>query len=343
MFGAVVVGIGTAGWVRIRDILAPLPGSPAEKLTIRGFISRRSLDPQQGICQIPIQEALSRDDIHVAFICTENAFHEENIRAFLQAGKHVCVEYPMTLDYKAAEELWDFAEKKGVILHEEHIELLSEDYKALKREVEGKVLQEGTLHFTGGPLKPGAGFPSFSGIARLTCLVEWFGELSVTAATMDHHSDRNYSKMTATLLTVDNRPLTWIEERGPNLQRAKHINFQFDTCTLTQIPPTPRGAVGLFMQDLTYFSAKLTGQVSQEELQREKQRVLHCLKLAETIQQCCQEVIPCRHVEGRLKSLISAARSEGITLRSYDRGNMRASFQKVFLLTDTPPLSNITH
>ncbi|KAM7378659.1 hypothetical protein PAMP_004270 [Pampus punctatissimus] len=42
MFGAVVVGIGTAGWVRIRDMLVPLPGSPAEKLTVKGFISRYS-------------------------------------------------------------------------------------------------------------------------------------------------------------------------------------------------------------------------------------------------------------------------------------------------------------
>lgn len=37
----------------------------------------------------------------------------------------------------------------GLILHEEHIELLTEDYKELKREVEGKILKEGTLHFTG--------------------------------------------------------------------------------------------------------------------------------------------------------------------------------------------------
>lgn len=35
------------------------------------------------------------------------------IRTFLQAGKHVCVEYPMTLNYKAAVELWDLAQKKG--------------------------------------------------------------------------------------------------------------------------------------------------------------------------------------------------------------------------------------
>lgn len=282
-----MVGIGTAGYVRIRDILAPLPGSSVEKLTVKGFISRRSLDTQQGVSQISVQEAVSREDIQVAFICTENAAHEDNIRTFLQAQKHVCVEYPMTMDYKAAVELWDLADKKGLILHEEHIELLSEDFKALKREVQGKVLQNGTLHFTGGPLKPGAGFPAFSGISRLTYLVELFGQLSVTAATMEEDSGKNYSKMTASLLTSDNRPLTWIEERGPDLQRAKHINFQFDSCSLTQIPPAPRGAVGLFMQDLVHFSAKLLGQVSQEELQREKTRILHCLEVAERIRQLC--------------------------------------------------------
>lgn len=288
MFGAVVVGIGTAGCVRIRDMLAPLSGSPAEKLTPRGFISRRSLESQQGVSQISVEEAVSREDIHVAFICTENVSHEDNIRTFLQAGKHVCVEYPMTMNYKAAVELWDLAQEKGVILHEEHIGLLTEDYKQLKKEVEGKILQEGTLHFTGGPLKPGFGFPAFSGIARLTCLVDLFGELSVTAATIEEDSGTNYSKMTAKLLTADNKPLTWIEERGPGLPRAKNINFHFDSCTLTQIPPAPRGAVGLFMQDLIHFSAKLVGQVSPEELQREKTRILHCMEVADKIQQLCK-------------------------------------------------------
>lgn len=37
----------------------------------------------------------------------------------------------------------------GVVLHEEHIELLTEDYKQLKKEVEGKTLLEGSLHFAG--------------------------------------------------------------------------------------------------------------------------------------------------------------------------------------------------
>lgn len=37
----------------------------------------------------------------------------------------------------------------GLILHEEHIELLTEDYKLLKAKVDGQTLQEGSLHFTG--------------------------------------------------------------------------------------------------------------------------------------------------------------------------------------------------
>ncbi|XP_061549750.1 biliverdin reductase A [Phycodurus eques] len=288
MFGAVVVGIGTAGWVRIRDILAPLEGSYAEKLHVKGFVSRRSLDSQQGVSQISVEEALSREDINAAFICTENASHEDGVRTFLQAGKHVCVEYPMALNYKTAVELWNLAQEKGVILHEEHIELFSEEYKQLKREVEGKSLQEGMLHFTGGVLKPGFGFMAFSGIARLTWLVELFGELSVTTAKLEQDLGSNYSKMTAKMLTADKKSLTWIEERGPGLPRAKKINFQFESGPLTQIPPSPRGPVGLFMQDLIQFSSKLMGRVSPEELRKEKNRILHCSELAERIQRFCQ-------------------------------------------------------
>ncbi|XP_012714432.3 biliverdin reductase A [Fundulus heteroclitus] len=205
MFGAVVVGVGIAGGVRIRDMLNPLPGSGAEKLVVRGFISRRNLSTLEDVNQISVEEAMNRKDIRVAFICTENDAHEDFVRMFLEAGKHVCVEYPMTLSYKTAVELWVLAQTKGLILHEEHIELLTEDYKQLKKEVAGKVLLEGSLHFTGGSLKPGFGFPAFSGIARLCWLVDLFGELSVTGANFEQDAGKGYSKMTAQLLTSDNR------------------------------------------------------------------------------------------------------------------------------------------
>ena len=43
-------------------------------------VYRRNLEPQQGVDQLSVEEVVSRDDIHVAFICTDNVLHEENIR-----------------------------------------------------------------------------------------------------------------------------------------------------------------------------------------------------------------------------------------------------------------------
>ncbi|KAJ8012078.1 hypothetical protein DPEC_G00064950 [Dallia pectoralis] len=289
MFGSVVMGIGTVGAARIRDILAPLPSSAAENLSFKGFISRRSLEEQHGGKQITVEDAVRRDDIKVAFVCTENSAHEENIRTFLEAGKHVCVDYPMSLTHRSAVDLLNLAQEKGVVLHEEHIELLTPDYKQLKKDIAGKKLEEGYLTFTGGPLKAGFGFPSFSGIARLTWLVEMFGELNVTAASVVEDQEKMYIKMTAQLETKDHKCLTWIEERGPGLARVKSINFRFDSCTMTQLPLGTREPVGLFMQDLVLFSQKLMGQVPRDQLHAERCRVIHCLELADRIQQLSQQ------------------------------------------------------
>uniref|UniRef100_A0A673KYX4 Biliverdin reductase A-like n=1 Tax=Sinocyclocheilus rhinocerous TaxID=307959 RepID=A0A673KYX4_9TELE len=116
MLGSVVIGIGIAGCVRMRDLLAPLPSSAAENSAGVLCLCRRSLEDQQGVKQISMTEPLSRDDIHVAFICTENTSHEEQIRQFLEAGKHVCVEYPVTLSYESAVDLWNLAQEKGEFL-----------------------------------------------------------------------------------------------------------------------------------------------------------------------------------------------------------------------------------
>ncbi|PIO30558.1 hypothetical protein AB205_0115240, partial [Aquarana catesbeiana] len=170
MIGVVVVGVGIAGSVRIRDLLKPLPSSPSENLKLVGFVSRRDLGEYNGVKQIPLEEALKSTDVDAAFICTDNQNHEES-----------------------------------KVLHVEHIELLTEEYRALKKEVNGKTLEEGVLHFTGGPLdKQRSGFTAFSGIARATWLVDLFGELTVTSATQEENPGENYSKLTAHFVTANN-------------------------------------------------------------------------------------------------------------------------------------------
>uniref|UniRef100_A0ABM5GM06 Biliverdin reductase A n=1 Tax=Pogona vitticeps TaxID=103695 RepID=A0ABM5GM06_9SAUR len=289
MFGTVVVGIGIAGSVRIRDLLNPLPSSPTEHLKLLGFVSRRSLGEVHDVKQISLQEALNSKEVQAAIISTDNQNHYESVRLFLEAGKHTLVEYPLALSAKAAHELWQLAEQKGKILHVEHIELLTMEYKQLKKEVAGKELVKGTLHFTGGPLdEERSGFPAFSGIARLSWLVDLFGDLTVTSAMREEQKEKNYSRMTANFQTANKRPLTWIEERGPGMKRDKKINFCFTSGCLESLPEAPRSAAGPFMQDLVLFAKKLLGSVSKEELEAEKRRILLCLNLAEEIQRHCE-------------------------------------------------------
>uniref|UniRef100_A0A8C4R0X7 Biliverdin reductase catalytic domain-containing protein n=1 Tax=Eptatretus burgeri TaxID=7764 RepID=A0A8C4R0X7_EPTBU len=232
LVNTVVVGVGMAGRVLIRDVLH-----------LEAITRKRSLAEIAGTQQITLPEALTCPDVQAAIISTENAAHEET--------------YPLALSTSAAQNLFKLSDKMGRVLHVEHIELLTSQYKQLHDQVEGKTLEQGCLHFTGGPLMDfeKCGFPSFSGVSRLSWLVNLFGELQVEAATMEERHAKQYFQLRAKLL---NKMLTWVEERRPGYIGAKRIQFQFvGGSSLDELPPTARGTEGLFFQDLHIFSSKL--------------------------------------------------------------------------------------
>ncbi|XP_044945473.1 biliverdin reductase A isoform X3 [Mustela putorius furo] len=257
---------------------------------------RRELGNIDEVRQISLEDALSSEEVEVAFICSESSSHEDYIRQFLNAGKHVLVEYPMTLSWAAARDLWKLAEQKGKVLHEEHVELLMEEFAFLKKEVVGKDLLKGSLLFTvprylsfptASPLEEERfGFPAFSGISRLTWLVSLFGELSLVSATLEERKEDQYMKMTVCLETENKRPLTWIEEKGPGLKRNRHLSFHFKSGSLENMPNVGVNK-NIFLKDQNIFVQKLLGQFSEEELAAEQKRILHCLWLAEEIQKHC--------------------------------------------------------
>ncbi|CAO2578950.1 Biliverdin reductase A [Lemmus lemmus] len=284
-FGVVVVGVGRAGSVRIRDLQDP---HSLAFLNLIGFVSRRELGSLDEVQQISLEDALCSQEIDVAYICSESASHEDYIRQFLQAGKHVLVEYPMTLSFAAAQELWELAAQKGKVLHEEHLELLMEEFAFLKKEVMGKELLKGSLHFTASPLdEEKFGFPAFSGISRLTWLVCLFGELSLISATLEDRKEDQYLKMTVQLETQSKGTLCWIEEKAPGLKRNRYLNFQFKSGSLENVPNVGVN-MKIFLKDQDLFIQKLLGQVSAEDLAAEKQRIMHCLNLADQIQKLCR-------------------------------------------------------
>lgn len=77
-FGVVAVGVGRAGSVRIWDLRNPHASSAF--LNLIGFVSRQELGSIDEVPQISLEDALSSQEVEVAFICSESSSHEDYIR-----------------------------------------------------------------------------------------------------------------------------------------------------------------------------------------------------------------------------------------------------------------------
>lgn len=134
------------------------------------------------------QQLVERDDIDLVVICNVNRDHGAIARKALQAGKHVIVEYPLSLDVVEAEELVALAKAQNKLLHVEHIELLGGLHLALKQYLP----QLGGLFYvrysTIKPEHPAPrkwtfnhdlfGFPLMAALSRLHRLTDLFGEVT---------------------------------------------------------------------------------------------------------------------------------------------------------------------
>src|SRR5512144_1302850 len=95
---------------------------------------------------VSLEAALADPEVTAAIVCTPNALHADTARRALAAGKHVAVEFPLAATAEEARALFADAARRGLVLHEEHIELLApsqawlrERVRALGRPVTGSV------------------------------------------------------------------------------------------------------------------------------------------------------------------------------------------------------------
>ncbi len=133
------------------------------------------------------QELVARTDLDMVVICTINRDHGKIAHAALSNGKHVIVEYPLSIDVKEAEELIALAKTVNKLLHVEHIELLGGWHQAIKEHLD----QIGHLFYirysTLNPQHPAPrkwtynhemfGFPLVGALSRLHRLTDLFGEV----------------------------------------------------------------------------------------------------------------------------------------------------------------------
>ncbi|WP_191761109.1 Gfo/Idh/MocA family protein [Komarekiella delphini-convector] len=133
------------------------------------------------------QQLVKRDDIDLVVISTVNRDHGAIARAALTNGKHVVVEYPLSLDVVEAEELIALAKTQQKLLHVEHIELLGGLHQALKQHLAkiGNVFY--VRYSTINSQYPAPrkwtynhelfGFPLMGALSRLHRLTDLFGQV----------------------------------------------------------------------------------------------------------------------------------------------------------------------
>jgi biliverdin reductase len=133
------------------------------------------------------KELVERQDIDLVVISTVNRDHGEIARAALTNGKHVIVEYPLSLDVVEAEELIALAKAQHKLLHVEHLELLGGVHQALKQNLAkiGEVFY--VRYSTVNPQNPAPrkwtynhelfGFPLIGALSRLHRLTDLFGKV----------------------------------------------------------------------------------------------------------------------------------------------------------------------
>lgn len=137
---------------------------------------------------------IHREDIDLVVITTENHLHGRLVQTALVAGKHVVVEYPLSLNVAEAEALIALAKQQQRLLHVEHIEVLSSIHGVLKENLTrigtpsygryASFKRDGTTplrkEYRLAPEKwsyhaQKLGFPLVGALARLNRLIDIFG------------------------------------------------------------------------------------------------------------------------------------------------------------------------
>jgi len=161
------------------------------------------------------QELVDRDDVDLIMICTINRDHGPVARAALEAGKHVVVEYPLSLDPVEAETLLALADRQRRLLHIEHIELLGGVHNALKASLAeaGEVFYARYATISSKRPAPRSwtyhpdlfGFPFTGALSRLHRLTDVWGTVATVSAQSQFWPSPQPEYFTACLCTAQLR------------------------------------------------------------------------------------------------------------------------------------------
>ena len=225
------------------------------------------------------QQLVADDNLDLVVVATVSSLHGEVVEAALTAGKHVVVEYPLSLDLAQAERLVKLADERSLLLHVEHIELLGGLHRAMQAHLSKVGVPSYVGYRTLNPQHPAPmkwtyrfdlfGFPFCGALSRVHRLTNLFGRVeAVTCCTqaVDSQADPTYFQSilsSARLqfqsgvvaeLTYGKGENLWVYRREIEVQGSSGaLAFNRDEGTLTTAEGTAPIAVtprrGLFVKD----------------------------------------------------------------------------------------------
>ena len=167
-----------------RATLFSITGNSPEK--IQEFCHNFSVSPIDSW-----QKLVAQSELDLIFVCTINRDHGAIARAAIEAGKHVVVEYPLSLNAQEAAEIIALAERKNKLLHVEHIELIGGLHQAIKEHLAdiGNVFY--ARYTTIAPQRQVTrswkyhremfGFPLAAALSRIHRLTDLFGKVATVS------------------------------------------------------------------------------------------------------------------------------------------------------------------
>lgn len=193
---AAIVGTGYAARLRAealqadeRSQLVAISGhSPSSTATFADTFGITPWDQWQAMVVDP--------GIDLVVICHVNSGHGAVVRAALEAGKAVVVEYPLCLDVAEASALIDLAQQRGLLLHVEHIEILGGLHRAMQAHLPAIGMPAYVRYSTVVPQTPAPkkwtyapklfGFPLMGALSRLHRLTNLFGPVATVACQLQY-------------------------------------------------------------------------------------------------------------------------------------------------------------
>jgi biliverdin reductase len=184
----VLCGTGFASRLRAKA----LQGDSRVRLTaVQGSDPKRceTFAAEFGLCgYTDIDRLLAQERPDLVVISTRNDWHEAIARQALEAGCHVVVEYPLTLDPESASALIALAQARQQLLHVAHIELLSGVHQALLAHLSSIGSVASVRYTTLSPKqlvgdrwnyrRSAFGYPLVGALSRLERLLDAFGPVA---------------------------------------------------------------------------------------------------------------------------------------------------------------------